>query len=369
MKRAPSDGTTTPQPEHVRERAVLSMVESAYDVDLPYGQWARALLERMMAVLVPVDIGGFVCRWTWPRSGALNIDSDSAVAIGAGSTNSPRIFEGLHQAVSPWMHRTLYTLRSLGSCILTSEFDPHRRLAYRAQLEAEGIADGVNLVGWDLDERGILLSLGVPKSFEMTPTIRESLTRAATHILAGLRLRNRLLASGATERSRADAVNDPEAILSTEGRVLHARGAARMAVARRELESAVRLIEGIRDGTSSAPALSLRSWKGLVGARWSLVDTFERNGERYVVARENRPQPLGKMIGLTRTQSSVVAYMARGLTTKETAYTLGISDATVRVLVMRAVQRCGFENRRDLLEAWKQKNGLAEDGAGSMGEG
>jgi DNA-binding CsgD family transcriptional regulator len=338
------------------------MVESAYRMNLPYRQWASALLERMMAVLLPVEIGGFACRWTWPRNGGTNmIDVDSAVAIGAGCTNSPRIFEGLNGAVSPWMHRTLGRLQSLGTCIMTSEFDPDRRLTYRAQLREQGIADGVNLLAWDLDEKGILLSLGVPKSFEMTPAIRENLARASTHILAGLRLRNRLLPCGSEE----EAADEPEAILSADGRVLHARGAARMATARRALASAARLIERIRGGKSNAVAPSLRSWKGLVGARWSLVDTFERNGERYVVARENRPQVLGGTNGLTRTQSSVVAYMARGLTTKETAYTLGITDATVRVLLMRAVQRCGFENRRELLDAWKRKTGRAGDATGS----
>jgi DNA-binding CsgD family transcriptional regulator len=58
---------------------------------------------------------------------------------------------------------------------------------------------------------------------------------------------------------------------------------------------------------------------------------------------------------LTSTESLVVAYAARGLTTKETAYALGLSDSTIRVLMMRAVRRSGLKNRRALLDAWAER--------------
>src|SRR4029078_8728307 len=44
------------------------------------------------------------------------------------------------------------------------------------------------------------------------------------------------------------------------------------------------------------------------------------------------------------------AYLAIGQSTKETAYALGISDATVRVLMGRAAAKLGVKTRRDMLE-------------------
>jgi DNA-binding CsgD family transcriptional regulator len=52
---------------------------------------------------------------------------------------------------------------------------------------------------------------------------------------------------------------------------------------------------------------------------------------------------------LTDRERQVVVHAALGLTNKEIAYTLGISDATVRVLVTRAAARLGVRTRKQLL--------------------
>jgi DNA-binding CsgD family transcriptional regulator len=44
----------------------------------------------------------------------------------------------------------------------------------------------------------------------------------------------------------------------------------------------------------------------------------------------------------------VVSYLALGQSTKETAYALGISDATVRVLLRRAASKLGTASRVEL---------------------
>jgi DNA-binding NarL/FixJ family response regulator len=61
------------------------------------------------------------------------------------------------------------------------------------------------------------------------------------------------------------------------------------------------------------------------------------------------------MSKLTPTERCVVTCALRGFSTKEIAYTLGISDSTVRVLIMRAVRRYGYRSRRELM-----KLGVAE---------
>jgi len=93
----------------------------------------------------------------------------------------------------------------------------------------------------------------------------------------------------------------------------------------------------------------LLRWRPLTGARWTLVDSFERDGARYVVARENQTRVRG-LAGLTDREWQVVAHLAIDVSTKEIAYARGISDATVRVLIGGAASRLRASSRRELLE-------------------
>src|ERR1700722_3271716 len=90
---------------------------------------------------------------------------------------------------------------------------------------------------------------------------------------------------------------------------------------------------------------------GLV--RWILVDRFEHDGEKYVVLRDTGPSSR-RRLALTATERGVVTAGARGLTTKEIAYELGITDTTVRVLLMRAARRCAVRSRQELLDLWRE---------------
>ena len=68
----------------------------------------------------------------------------------------------------------------------------------------------------------------------------------------------------------------------------------------------------------------------------------------YVVARENQAA-VGGLPGLTERERQVVAFLALGRSTKEIAYTLGISDSTTRVLLSRAAARMGVRTREELV--------------------
>jgi DNA-binding CsgD family transcriptional regulator len=145
------------------------------------------------------------------------------------------------------------------------------------------------------------------------------------------------------------AHSDARAILSPEGKLLHADGAAKLAGARQALQAAVRDIERARTSSRDDVERALNLWKGLVSARWTVVDEFDTHGEKYIVAREN-PVRATSLSKLTPTERCVVTCVARGFSTKEVAYTLGINDATVRVLLMRAARRYGVRGRRELLK-------------------
>jgi two-component system response regulator DesR len=49
---------------------------------------------------------------------------------------------------------------------------------------------------------------------------------------------------------------------------------------------------------------------------------------------------------LTPREEQVIGLIDRGMTSKEVAYELGVSDATVRVLISRALRKLGRPRRR-----------------------
>lgn len=84
------------------------------------------------------------------------------------------------------------------------------------------------------------------------------------------------------------------------------------------------------------------------GQRWRFVDSFEREGVRYVVVSEE-PAHTPSLLALTRRERQIVAEAAAGSSNQQIAKHLGISHATVRVLMARAANRLGVRTRKALL--------------------
>src|SRR6185503_20071004 len=98
------------------------------------------------------------------------------------------------------------------------------------------------------------------------------------HLGAGMRLR------AATRGLQLDHA-PVEAVLDSGGRVQHARAGAANVGARELLREAVRRIEKARTTEGRRdPDAAMDSWEGLVDGRWSLVDRFDTDGKRFIVA-------------------------------------------------------------------------------------
>lgn len=137
-----------------------------------------------------------------------------------------------------------------------------------------------------------------------------------------------------------------EAIMSADARVLHATGAARQVAAREALQNAVRAKEKARSArVSSEEALSLMP--GLVDGRWSIVDAFDLHGRRYVVALPNTGAEV--MPALTPRERDVMQLVAKGLSNKEIAFSLGVTVSTVGTLLHRCSTKLGARSRVDLI--------------------
>jgi DNA-binding CsgD family transcriptional regulator len=225
---------------------------------------------------------------------------------------------------------------------------------------ALGSPDCLGINGLDPEGRGVILGIWMPAPHQPAPVEAAAYRRMAHHLAAAHRCRRRLrdaLAPGAAVKPTVGA----EAILDARLRVLHAEGEARQPRARAQLVRAAGVRKEARSGGADA-VLTLGRWRPLTEARWTLVDGFESDGKRYIVARENQPRLPG-LAALTERERQVVHYLALGQSTKETAYALGISDVTVRVLLARAAGKLGAGSRAALMAHPEVK--LLRGGGGS----
>lgn len=189
---------------------------------------------------------------------------------------------------------------------------------------------------------GVACTLHAPSTEFCRPAALEKRrwSCAAAHLGAGLRLR--LALAEMQVPPTAEAVLDPSA------RLLDWVGPAHSTQALDSLREAVKNRERARTRRErSDPDHALSLWEGLVAGRWSLIDRFESDGKRFVVAHRNDPE-LGDPRGLSRRERQIAEYVGHGRSFKEIAYLLGISASAVSNSAARAIAKLGLESRAEL---------------------
>ena len=192
-----------------------------------------------------------------------------------------------------------------------------------------------------LDASGQGLWLGAP----LPSTVREPreqftlFTRFAAHLTSAVRLR------------KSAAKPKPAAILAPSGALLHAEeGDDGVVEAREELRHATLAFDEARTKKMRNDVeLATRRWRPLVGSRWSLLDDFDSDGRRFVVAVANPPPTRPPRNDLSEREHQILTQAHMGHSTKVIAYELGLSDSTVRVLLHRAARKLGASTREEAL--------------------
>jgi DNA-binding CsgD family transcriptional regulator len=142
---------------------------------------------------------------------------------------------------------------------------------------------------------------------------------------------------------------DVEAVIEPSGRVAHASGAAEHGQARELLQNAVKDMDRARTRTGRQdPLAALELWRGLLASRWSLVDHFDSDGRRYILARENAQDSTVRQ-ALSHRQRQVVFCASVGWSNKEIGYELGLAENTVSAHLARSLDKMGIESRAELV--------------------
>ena len=203
-------------------------------------------------------------------------------------------------------------------------------------------ADAVAVMLPGPDAKPLVLTVTCAKPRRIQAAEQALWHRIAIHWSAGWRL--------ALRGSAAEA-EDVEAILNPDGHVAHATGRGATAQGRELLGQAVKDIDRARSRSGrSDPLGALALWQGLLAGRWSLVDQFDSDGRRFILARRNEPGLPGQG-ALTRRQQQVVFYASLGLSNKETAYALGLAENTVCAHLATGLARLRIKSRAELIRA------------------
>ena len=181
------------------------------------------------------------------------------------------------------------------------------------------------------------------KTSQVTVQERRRWPQVAAHIGAAVRLRGKI--------AQLSSIDSPEveAILDSGGRLHHAQESAKDQDIREKLRAVVRRIEQSRTqaGRQNADA-ALNNWEGLVNGRWSIVDRFDSDGRRYIVAIKNDPAH-PDLRGLTPRERQVAEYVGLGYASKEIAYTLGLSETAITNCTARTQSKLGIHSRAELV--------------------
>lgn len=278
---------------------------------------------------------------------------------------------GLLQAARPEAIDRVYRSGEPVGCLSEQVFPsyPEQREAMQAATSIL-VRDVVGLTGHTGTGCGV--SVGAALGLARRPRAHERRQWAllASHMAAGLRLR-RSLASPRAPRDDSVAPHHTEraeAVFHPDGQLLHAAPAAQEADVRTRLREAVLRMDQARtrQGRRDAEA-SLSTWTALIEGRWSLVDRFESDGRRFVVAMRNDPEHPDPR-GLTQRERQVADCLGRGQNIQATAYALGLSPSAIIKAADQAQHKLGLDSRPELA-AFFSPNGpsarIADIGLGS----
>jgi DNA-binding CsgD family transcriptional regulator len=206
-----------------------------------------------------------------------------------------------------------------------------------------GVGDLLTLKVMEPDRTGVGVVSALREIRTATPRERESWGMCVAHIRSALRLRRSLAGK--------DVLDGAEAVVTPSGKCVHADGEAKTRDARESLKDAVKRAERARGPLrKTRPDEALELWQALVSGRWSLVERFESDGQRYLVARPNPPE-LRDPRGLSARERQVVALAVLGHSHKLIAYELGISRSTASGYVSSAMRKLGVETQAELVGA------------------
>jgi DNA-binding CsgD family transcriptional regulator len=324
---------------------VLNVIEAAYQMDMPAADWIQTI-GTLLYKQFGTGRGLYGCEYNVKPDGMLRIGYELKLDFPEPALALP-IAQTLEMLPPQFTEKTFRRTE----CITQSEIvDPDIAPMIEgasASMSAIGLEDILICAGCDPAGHGAFFGAFLPAKQKIDLGLRDMWTRTVQHVVAALRLRRRLMDTQAP-------VETADAVLKPSGQIDHADGEAKLDEAREQLREAVLAVESARGRMRREnPETAVESWKCLVSTRWSLVDQFESDGKRYILAHRNDVSVVG-LDALTPRERQALAFAAIGHSNKLIAYELGITASTVGVLLHTAASKLGTNSREALIAAYQK---------------
>lgn len=339
--------------------SVIDLVEAAYNLEVGAADWLPNLLEAGGSAL-DLGLGCAAAIWAGVSEGQPLI---TQMRVHAGPEELALRFARAAQQVGPRLGRQTSQARA-GAVNVASR---SRRSCPRicdALTAHVGCKDILGVWALDPDLHGVALNIPSSTTIRLSRSRRARWQMLAVHLAAGHRLRRALGKAGHLRGTPvtdiplcAEALIDPTRFLVSD-----AVGVAQDKAASQVLrEAAIRIDRARGDLRRQDSEEALRLWQGLVRGRWSLVDWFDTDGRRFLLAKPNPPN-IGDPRGLSEREYQVATYAALGESGKLTGYRLGISPARVSCLLRGAMRKLRVRTQAQLVVKMRGFSGLQIDG-------
>ena len=312
------------------------MVEAAYVPHTP-----RVWLEHVTSALAPLlDRGSGLIAYGFDARNMCAIELDSPILAGAG-VEVWHAMRGATEGLEPRaVQRTYLGSQPFGT--VAQRFVGSARglffeLVHR-HYAPSGFGDLLVLHITDAGRRGCLFAAPLRRSVIASRKQVTLWSRVAAHLRAGY---------GSSLRYGSD-VEAADAILEPSGRVLHASGLAKTPAAREILRDAALRAERARTArTRRDTSTALDLWQELIAGRWTLIQRFDADGRRFLLARRNAAA-VQKYVQLTSREQDVTRRVLGGESNKSIAHDLLVTEAAISEHLRSALSKLNLRSVGEL---------------------
>ena len=334
-------GSVAPKLSHA-----IDLVETAYDFEKSDSGWLDALTEAGAPIFEQGHGFSIDEYLVTPRGEGAEVAIRNVRNVSLPTDYEAR-FRDVISGFPPDMVARIHPPGYAGTWTEISKGYP---VESRRALEKLGYRDLLGVLAMDPNGMGLRIVAPLSDVAELLPKAREQWQMLGAHIASAYRLRRALDSARVSGRAAVDGLpHGAEAVV--DPRRLHlvdAVGQGRDETAAACLREGARRIDRARSRKGRQdPQEALRIWWALVCGRWSLVDWFDTDERRFLLAIPNPPNVRDPR-GLNEQECLVVEYAVHGDSNKLIAYRLGLSQARVSTLLSSAMKKLGVRTRAQL---------------------
>jgi DNA-binding CsgD family transcriptional regulator len=320
---------------------VLDVLEAAYRLEGDDRSWLDRVSRAVRAQIDPRHVGVFAFFYELTSEGVVRVHTPLTYDV---LPPYDVVGPAVPSKLPPWYVRQTFAQYPCATATHSGSTQARAltRTALRTAFGEIGWRDLFIVNGLDPTGHGVYIGAARKRAAKLPRPLQARWTRVAVHLASAWRLKRTL------REVAARAPDTAEAVLAPDGKIAHAAEPAKAREARRLLTNAAQVIERARTRRGREDR-AVAEWTGLIAARWSLVDHFEADGKRWLLARRNDVASVGDAAALSPRELQAVAFAALGHDNKLIAYEMGITAETVRVLLHRAAKKLRARDRAELI--------------------